>query len=48
MTNYPLLYSIIDVLILIVPVLFTVAYITLAERKTMASMQRGLIPNTER
>jgi NADH:ubiquinone oxidoreductase subunit H len=45
MTNYFILYSIIDVLIVVVPVLLTVAYITVAERKTMASMQRRLGPN---
>ena len=34
-----------EVLILIIPVLMAVAFITLAERKTMASMQRRLGPN---
>jgi NADH-ubiquinone oxidoreductase chain 1 len=37
--------SIIEVLVVVLPVLFTVAYITVAERKTMASMQRRLGPN---
>ena len=37
--------SILEVLSVIVPVLLTVAYITIAERKTMASMQRRLGPN---
>jgi NADH-ubiquinone oxidoreductase chain 1 len=37
--------SIFEVLLLSVPVLLTVAYITVAERKTMASMQRRLGPN---
>jgi NADH-ubiquinone oxidoreductase chain 1 len=37
--------SIFEVLILIIPVLLTVAFITIAERKTMASMQRRLGPN---
>lgn len=45
MIYYPTLFSIIDVLIVVVPVLLTVAYITVAERKTMASMQRRLGPN---
>lgn len=36
---------ILEVLVLILPVLFTVAYVTVAERKTMASMQRRLGPN---
>ena len=37
--------SVLEVLILIVPVLLTVAFVTIAERKTMASMQRRLGPN---
>jgi NADH-ubiquinone oxidoreductase chain 1 len=37
--------SILEVLLLSVPVLLTVAYVTIAERKTMASMQRRLGPN---
>src|ERR1700744_1179827 len=45
MKYYPTLLSIIDVLIVVVPALLTVAYITVAERKTMASMQRRLGPN---
>ena len=42
----PWLMSIAEVLILTVPVLLTVAYVTVAERKTMASMQRRLGPNS--
>jgi NADH:ubiquinone oxidoreductase subunit H len=41
----PTLFSILEVLLITVPVLFTVAYVTIAERKTMASMQRRLGPN---
>ena len=41
----PILISIIEVLIVVVPVLLTVAFVTVAERKTMASMQRRLGPN---
>jgi NADH-ubiquinone oxidoreductase chain 1 len=41
----PTLISIIEVLLVIIPVLLTVAYVTVAERKTMASMQRRLGPN---
>ena len=37
--------SIIEVLLVIVPALLCVAYVTVAERKTMASMQRRLGPN---
>jgi len=45
MLYYPTLISIIEVLIVTVPVLLTVAFVTVAERKTMASMQRRLGPN---
>ncbi len=41
----PLFISIIEVLIVTIPVLLTVAFVTVAERKTMASMQRRLGPN---
>jgi NADH-ubiquinone oxidoreductase chain 1 len=36
---------IIEILIVLVPSLLTVAFITIAERKTMASMQRRVGPN---
>lgn len=42
----PILVSIIEVLLLIMPSLMVVAFVTNAERKTMASMQRRLGPNT--
>jgi NADH-ubiquinone oxidoreductase chain 1 len=45
MSYLPTLVSIIEVLLVIVPVLLAVAYVTVAERKTMASMQRRLGPN---
>jgi NADH-ubiquinone oxidoreductase chain 1 len=45
MLYIPTLISIIEVVIVTVPVLLTVAYVTVAERKTMASMQRRLGPN---
>ncbi|KAF2646967.1 respiratory-chain NADH dehydrogenase [Lophiostoma macrostomum CBS 122681] len=38
--------SVLEVLAVTIPVLLTVAYITIAERKTMASMQRRLGPNS--
>jgi len=41
----PTIVSILEVLLVIIPVLLTVAYVTVAERKTMASMQRRLGPN---
>jgi len=40
-----LLISILEVVLVIVPALLAVAFTTLAERKTMASMQRRLGPN---
>ena len=46
MLYLPTLISIIEVLVVTVPVLLTVAFVTVAERKTMASMQRRLGPNT--
>src|ERR1700744_1598501 len=41
----PTIISIIEVLLVSIPVLLTVAFVTVAERKTMASMQRRLGPN---
>src|ERR1700760_4821904 len=37
--------SIAEVLLVTIPALLTVAFVTIAERKTMASMQRRLGPN---
>jgi len=45
MLYFPSLISIVEVILVTVPVLLTVAYVTVAERKTMASMQRRLGPN---
>lgn len=45
MLYFTTLISIIEVLLVIVPVLLIVAFVTVAERKTMASMQRRLGPN---
>src|SRR5882757_9344424 len=45
MLYIPTLISVIEVLLVSVPVLLTVAYVTVAERKTMASIQRRLGPN---
>jgi NADH-ubiquinone oxidoreductase chain 1 len=42
---FNLLISIIEVVLVLVPALLAVAYVTVAERKTMASMQRRLGPN---
>jgi len=38
--------SIIEVIIIFIPVLLVVAFVTIAERKTMAGMQRRLGPNS--
>ena len=43
--NMMLLYSILEVLIVLLPILLSVAYVTIAERKAMGSMQRRLGPN---
>ena len=45
MLNSKTLISVIEVLLVTVPTLLTVAFVTIAERKTMASMQRRLGPN---
>jgi NADH-ubiquinone oxidoreductase chain 1 len=45
MIYFTFVFSLLEVLIVIVPVLLTVAYVTVAERKTMATMQRRLGPN---
>lgn len=45
MLYLPLPISILEVLIISVPVLLAVAFVTVAERKTMASMQRRVGPN---
>ena len=45
MLYLPLINSILEVLLVVIPVLFVVAFVTVAERKTMASMQRRLGPN---
>jgi len=45
MLYFPTIISIIEVLLVVVPALLAVAFVTIAERKTMASMQRRLGPN---
>ena len=45
MLYYPTLISIIEVLLVTLPALLAVAYVTVAERKILASMQRRLGPN---
>ncbi len=46
MLYIPTIMSVLELLAVTVPVLLTVAFITIAERKTMASMQRRLGPNS--
>ena len=45
MINNQTIFSIVEVLLLTIPVLLIIAFVTIAERKTMASMQRRLGPN---
>lgn len=45
MSYSPTLISVLEVLLLTLPVLLSVAFVTVGERKTMASMQRRLGPN---
>src|ERR1700749_1051839 len=46
MLYFSTLISILEVILVVVPVLLSVAFVTVAERKTMASMQRRLGPNS--
>lgn len=39
------LYNLLEILIVLVPILLAVAFITIIERKVMASMQRRIGPN---
>jgi NADH-ubiquinone oxidoreductase chain 1 len=45
MINLQTIIAILEVILVVVPALLTVAFVTIAERKTMASMQRRLGPN---
>jgi NADH-ubiquinone oxidoreductase chain 1 len=40
------LYNLLEVLIILVPVLLSVAFMTIIERKQLAAMQRRVGPNT--
>jgi NADH-ubiquinone oxidoreductase chain 1 len=40
-----ILYNILEILVVLVPILMTVAFVTIAERKVMAAMQRRCGPN---
>ncbi len=40
-----IILSILDVIVIIIPILFIVALVTVAERRTLASMQRRMGPN---
>ena len=46
MLYLPTIISILEVLAVTIPVLLSVAFVTIAERKTMASMQRRFGPNS--
>ncbi len=41
-----ILYLVIEVLIVIVPILLAIAFMTIIERKQLAAMQRRVGPNT--
>ena len=45
MINIQTIIALLEVIIVVVPALLSVAFVTIAERKTMASMQRRLGPN---
>src|ERR1700761_1443405 len=45
MLNIQSLIAIVEVILVIVPALISVAFVTVSERKTMASMQRRVGPN---
>jgi len=38
-------FNILEILIVLIPILMTVAFVTIAERKVMAAMQRRCGPN---
>lgn len=40
------LYSLLEIVIVLVPILLSVAFMTIIERKVLASMQRRVGPNT--
>ncbi len=43
---FTVFYSLIEVLIVLVPVLLAVAFMTIIERKVLAAIQRRVGPNT--
>jgi NADH-ubiquinone oxidoreductase chain 1 len=43
--NSQIIYSIIEILTILVPILLRVAYITVIERKVIGSIQRRIGPN---
>ncbi len=43
---FTILYSLIEVLIVLLPILLSVAFITIVERKVLAAIQRRVGPNT--
>ena len=40
------LYSLLEVLVVLVPILLAIAFMTIIERKQLAAMQRRVGPNT--
>jgi NADH-ubiquinone oxidoreductase chain 1 len=43
---YNILLDLLDVIVVILPILLSVAFITIVERKVLAAMQRRVGPNT--
>ena len=41
----PVIFSLLEVLIVLVPILLSVAFMTIIERKVLAGMQRRIGPN---
>jgi NADH-ubiquinone oxidoreductase chain 1 len=43
---YNLLLDLLDVIVVLLPILLSVAFVTIVERKVLAAMQRRVGPNT--
>jgi len=43
---YNILLDLLDIVVVLVPILLSVAFVTIVERKVLAAMQRRVGPNT--
>jgi NADH-ubiquinone oxidoreductase chain 1 len=43
---YSILLDLLDILVVLLPILLSVAFVTIVERKVLAAMQRRVGPNT--